>query len=177
MRYTECDRGFFSQSAEKLAPQLLGKVLCRRFPNGSLHRFRIYDVEAYCAEDTANYGYGHEENKRRTKANAPLFQKGGTWCVYGGMLLVVCGQEGKPDNVLIRGCADQDSLYDGPLKVATALHIGRQNQLHGEEILSSQILWLETDDSIGSLCKRMRWGLSDSVDEDDKKRRWRFTTI
>lgn len=34
MRYTENDRGFFSQPAEELAPQLLGKTLCRRLLDG-----------------------------------------------------------------------------------------------------------------------------------------------
>lgn len=70
MRYTEKDRKFFLQPAEVVAPQLLGKLLCRRIDGEKILKIRICEVEAYGAEDTANYGYGYEGNggeKRKRK--------------------------------------------------------------------------------------------------------------
>ena len=180
MRYTEKDRDIFSKRAEELAPLLLGKVLCRRLENGKEIKLKIVDVEAYASDDTANYGYGYEGNggnKRKTKANAPLFQQGGTCCVYAGMLLIVCGEKGKPDNILIRGCADHENKYDGPIKVAKALGIDSGSNLKGEDLLISERLWIENEDIIGSICQTTRHGLGSTTRNSDKHRRYRFLTI
>lgn len=178
MRYTENDRAFFLQSAEAFAPQLLGKLLCRRVDGGEILKVRICEVEAYGAEDTANYGYGYEGNggeKKKTKANAPLFRQGGTCCIYGGMLLVVCGSVNKPDNVLIRGCADEAHWYSGPLKVADALKLNKG--LHGTDLLTSDLIWLETDEVAHRLCRTERQGLGCGIKEADRKKCCRFITI
>ncbi len=180
MRYTEKDRKFFLQPAEVFAPQLLGKLLCRRIDGEKILKIRICEVEAYGNDDTANYGYGYGENdneKKKTKANAPLFEQGGTCCIYGGMLLIVCGQKGKPDNVLIRGCADQEHWHNGPLKVAGALKLDGAHGLHGTDLLTSDLLWLETDEAVNSFCRMERRGLGRGIKETDRKKRCRFITV
>ena len=41
MRFTEKDSKNFEISAEKLAPWLIGKILCRKLSNEKILRFRI----------------------------------------------------------------------------------------------------------------------------------------
>jgi len=178
VRYTVKDREFFSQPAEILAPQLLGKTLCHKTDCGEVIRLKIYDVEAYPTKDTANYGCAADGGfKPATSHTAPLFQLGGSCCIYGGMLLIVCGREGEPDNVLIRGAADTENRYDGPLKVSGALRLNENKQIHGSDLLTSDVLWIETDRAIGSVCKTIRQGLSHRVKEEDREKRCRFIKI
>jgi 3-methyladenine DNA glycosylase Mpg len=137
MRYTEDNRGFFMQSADDIAPQLLGKIICRNLPEGQGKlRFRITETEAYCHDDSACYGYGYKGNhgsKNKTSAIAPLFEEGGKCCVYAGMLLIVCGEENVPDNVLIRKAGNRDTYCDGPFLLGKALKIDQG--LHGKDML------------------------------------------
>ena len=58
MRYTEDNRKFFLQSAEVLAPLLLGKLLCKKFPDGAVRKLRITETEAYCEQDSASHSFG-----------------------------------------------------------------------------------------------------------------------
>ncbi len=43
-------RAYYSRSALELAPDMLGKLLCRRFDDGTVGRFRIVETEAYYGE-------------------------------------------------------------------------------------------------------------------------------
>lgn len=45
MRFTEKDFEKFEVSSEKLAPWLIGKILCRKLNNGNILRFRILETE------------------------------------------------------------------------------------------------------------------------------------
>ena len=52
------DRNFFRQDAEKLAPSLVGKLLVKRQPDGSIIKLRITETEAYLGvEDTACHAH------------------------------------------------------------------------------------------------------------------------
>ena len=78
------DRSFFEKDAETVAKNLLGKLLCRKMPNRKILKMTVIETEAYPADDSACYGYGYEgnhEKKKKTKANAPLFETGGTCCI------------------------------------------------------------------------------------------------
>lgn len=177
MKYSEETRSAFMQSAEKVAPFLLGKLLCRRFSDGGIRKFRICEVEAYVEEDTANYGYCFI-GRKKSKAVAPLFKDGGICCLYGGMLLIVCGFADKPDNILVRACADKEKIYNGPLKVADALKVCEINWQQGIDILNSDVLWLETDDgTIGTICKTERVRLGANASPEDGRKQCRFITI
>lgn len=179
MRFTEKDRDFFSQPAETLAPLLLGMVLCRKTESGEIIRVKICDVEAYGAGDSANYGCTPDGKikQARSTCTAPLFEQGGTCCIYGGMLLIVCGGKDEPDNVLIRGCADHEHWYSGPLKVANALNIDKKCGLHGADLLTSNVLWIEKEGTISDHCRTERHGLGRDIKEMDRKKRCRFITI
>lgn len=90
---TEKDRKHFSDPVEA-AKWLLGKVICRKLPDGEIVRLYITETEAYYYEDEACYGHGG----KITKDNKPLFGKCGTGCAFGTMFLIVCGAEGVSDN-------------------------------------------------------------------------------
>lgn len=91
------NREFFRADALTLAPALVGKLLVRRFPDGSEKRLRITETEAYCgAEDTACHAH-----KGKTKRAGILWRDGGTIYVYlcygmHEMLNIVSGSENDP---------------------------------------------------------------------------------
>ena len=48
------DPTFFHRDCLEVAPDLVGKIICHRLPDGSLRRLRISETEAYRGEeDTA----------------------------------------------------------------------------------------------------------------------------
>ena len=48
---------FFRGPCPEKAEKLVGKLLCRRFPDGTVKKLRILETEAYCGEeDTASRG-------------------------------------------------------------------------------------------------------------------------
>ena len=136
------------------------------------------ETEAYPSNDSSCYGYGYEGNhgnKKKTTANAPLFEIGGTCCIYGGMILIVCGKIGKPDNVLIRSGIYNDNYYDGPYKVAGILETDKS--LHGIDMLGGDSeLWIE-ENMHKDVIAVMRKGISNYVDKDDRKRKLRFFAL
>ena len=172
MRYTEKDRKiFFEQNADALAKGLLGKILCRKLEDNTILRFRIIETEAYPYEDSACYGY-----KKQAKAVAPLFEVGGTCCIYGGMLLIVCGKKGKADNVLIRKTGNETHYCEGPISVCKELKIDKN--FHGADLLSpSSNLWLEDDGVCREYYQTERIRLGKGVKEEDRKRILRFIAI
>jgi len=98
------------------------------------------ETECYFGEeDTACHA-----SKGRTERTSILYGKGGTAYVYlcygiHSLFNVVTGKEGHPEAVLIRGV----SGYNGPGKVTKAMAIDRE--LNGEDMVSSDRLWLEDD--------------------------------
>ncbi len=180
MRYTEKDLEFFIQSADQVAQKLLGSLLCRKMPNGEIRKMIIMETEAYPSDDSTCYGYGYEGNhgkKQKTIANSPLFERGGICCVYGGMILLVCGEKGKPDNVLVRSGIYNDDYYDGPCKLAKALCVDKK--FHGTDILAKDSeLWIEKK-SCDEFVAIKRKGLvhSEFENKDDNNNKLRFFAL
>lgn len=157
LRFTEKDYHLFSVPADKAALRLLGKVLCHRLPDGNTLHIRITETEAYSHEDKVCYGYGKEP----TEATSPLFQKGGTCCIYGAMLLIACGQEGEPDNVLLRCGADESGhVFNGPNLLYNGLQLNK-DVAHGINLLTSDNLWLEGVDEVKEYRQTKRVRTSD----------------
>lgn len=108
------DRSFFTCPAEELAPKLLGKILCRPVENRVI-RFRLTEVEAYCADDTACHS-----NKYKT-GNGVITQHmvGGTLYVHyknneyhGSSFDIVANTAKKAESVLIRGGMNIDDVSE-----------------------------------------------------------------
>jgi 3-methyladenine DNA glycosylase Mpg len=179
LRYREDRRDFFKQSADVLAPKLLGKKICRGLPNGKKEaEFSITVTEAYRHDDSACYGYDEEGDGNRTKtiATAPLFEKGGICCVYAGMLLIVCGKEGAPDNVLIREAGNHEKYCAGPCKFVEALNLGKD--FRSEDMLKPGVkIWIEDDGCDRDYCATERKGLGMNVKNSDRNKKWRFISL
>ena len=158
---------FYSQSAAELAPQLLGKLLCRNIA-GNTVKLRITETECYCGEeDTACHA--HKGKTQRTKT---LYSQGGIayiYLCYGIHYLfnVVSGAEGFPEAVLLRGVEG----YNGPGKLTKALCIDKS--LEGDILYLSQNLWLEDDGVHAQYSTAPRVGI-DYAAQKDRDIHWRF---
>lgn len=160
-------RNFLSQSATILAPELLGKLLCRKTEKGIL-KYRIMETECYCGEeDTACHA-----SKGKTERTRVLYEKGGTAYVYlcygmHSLFNVVTGREGWPEAVLIRGVTG----YNGPGKLTKAMEINRD--LNEEDMVTSKRLWLEDDGCKPDYVLAKRVGI-DYATEEYRDILWRY---
>ena len=160
---------FFMRPATELAPALVGKLLCRRLPDGTVLRRRIVETECYFGEeDTACHAH-----KGRTPRTDTLYQQGGIAYVYlcygiHSLLNVVTGPEGHPEAVLIRGV--EGAI--GPGRVTKAMGITcAENKL---PLCPENGLWLEDDGTPQpSITAGPRVGI-DYASEQDKTRPWRY---
>ncbi|MFD7033698.1 DNA-3-methyladenine glycosylase [Streptomyces sp. NPDC059917] len=138
---TPLTRAFFDRPALTVAPELLGRTLVRRTPEGPME-LRITEVEAYEGEDDP----GSHAYRGRTARNASMFGPPGhayVYFIYGMWfsLNLVCGPADRASGVLLRAGevtvgtelarkrrlsakADKE-LAKGPARLATALAVDR----------------------------------------------------
>lgn len=149
-------RDFFQQDAVALAPQLLGKVLIHRSPEG-ITAGRIAEVEAYAGpEDKGAHSYGG----RKTPRTQIQYGPGGfsyVYFIYGfhSCFNIVAGPEGAPQVVFIRaleplegldlmkrrrGLEKPEDLCNGPGKLCAAMGISKEQ--YGLDLLGN-VLFLE----------------------------------
>ncbi len=159
---------FFHRDCLEVAPDLIGKLLVRRLPDGTVWKLRITETEAYRGEeDTACHAH-----RGRTKRTELLYRESGTIYIYlcygiHWLLNLITGEAEQPQGVLIRGCEG----FPGPGRLTKRLEI--TGELNGGSILDSDALWVEDDGfrcEIG-LGKRIGIGYADQADQD---RLWRF---
>ncbi len=163
---TKLDEKFFRRDVLLVAPDLLGKILVRRFDDGHEERFRITETEAYRGEeDKACHAC-----KGRTKRTEVMYHEGGkiyVYLIYGmyWMLNFVTGHENDPQAVLIRGIRN----FSGPGRV------GRKLQLNAgfySENLCSGRIWLEDDGYTPEYTTTPRIGIAYA--EEWKDLEWRY---
>ncbi|WP_455357422.1 DNA-3-methyladenine glycosylase [Streptomyces sp. SYSU K217416] len=138
---TPLTHDFFDRPVVAVAPDLLGRTLVRRTPDGSIE-LRITEVEAYDGPgDPGSHAF-----RGRTPRNAVMFGPPGHAYVYFtyGMwhcLNMVCGPEGTASGVLLRAgevtaghelarkrrlsARNDKELAKGPARLATALGVDR----------------------------------------------------
>ncbi|MDR1054721.1 MAG: DNA-3-methyladenine glycosylase [Prevotellaceae bacterium] len=130
--------GFFQRDVLTVSPELLGKKLIRRYPNGFIQHYTITELEAYCGvTDLACHA-----SKGRTKRTEILYHNGGVvymYLIYGmyWMLNIVTSIEGDPQAILIRGVEDTE----GPGRIGKLLQLDKS--FYGEDLSTSQRLWVE----------------------------------
>jgi DNA-3-methyladenine glycosylase len=116
---------FFSRPTLVVAPELLGSILCRRLPDGSVVFAPIVEVEAYTADDPACHA-----SRGLTRRCEVMFGPAGrsyVYFIYGmyNCLNVVTEPGGTPGAVLIRAIGIDGG--DGPGKLCKALQIDRRH--------------------------------------------------
>ncbi|MEK7479208.1 MAG: DNA-3-methyladenine glycosylase, partial [Patescibacteria group bacterium] len=145
-------QSFFRRPVLKVAPELLGKFLVRRYRGREIAGM-ITEVEAY---DGPN-DFASHASRGMTERNKIMFGEAGYFYVYlcygmHWMLNIVTGEEGYPAAVLIRGVFILDqggpstSLREyrrvsGPGKVTKFLKI--DNKLNGKAAMPENGLWFE----------------------------------
>ena len=158
---------YFLRPATELAPDLLGKILCRKIENETI-KLRILETECYFGEeDTACHAH-----KGRTPRTDIMYQAGGNAYVYlcygiHSLLNITTGEEGHPEAVLIRGV--EGSI--GPGRLTKRLSIDRS--LNRAPLTPEHGLWIEDDGTRSDYITAPRVGI-DYADEADRTRLWRF---
>lgn len=166
MKKLEID--FYRQDAVTVAEKLLGKVLVRKWDDGTESRYVVSETEAYLgAEDLACHA-----SKGRTPRTEIMYAEGGkvyVYLIYGmyWMLNVVTGDENHPQAVLIRGLDD----VNGSGKVGRFLKIDKS--FYGVDLCSSTRIWLEDSIESVNFVTAPRVGI-DYAGEVWKNKPWRF---
>lgn len=160
------DAAFFHRDCLEVAPDLVGKLLVRRLPDGSVLRERIAETEAYRGiEDKACHA-----SRGRTPRNSILWRESGIIYVYlcygvHNLMNVITGEKEQPQGVLFRAGV----VHDGPGKLTNYLQVDRS--MTGGSLLNSQEIWIEDDgmpctwhtdvrvgiDYAGDVWKNMPW--------------------
>ena len=160
--------GFFQRDVLEVAPDLLGKVLVRRFEDGGQVSTAIVEVEAYRGtEDLACHA-----SRGRTNRTEVMFGPGGfvyVYLIYGmyWMLNFVTGTSGIPQAVLIRST----ELVKGPGRLTRHFEIG--SDFYGECLWKSGRLWLEDHGHQAEIQTGPRIGV-DYAGKYWASRPWRF---
>lgn len=131
-------KDFFLQDSVTVAKQLLGKILVRRFEDGTETRTMITETEAYHGEEDL----GCHASKGRTPRTEVMYWEGGhvyVYLIYGmyWLLNVVTGPADHPQAVLIRGTV----LAPGPGRTGKLLKLDKS--FYGENLLTSGRIWIE----------------------------------
>ena len=147
---------------------MLGKLLCRRFPNGDVRRYRVTETEAYCGEDdTACHAHRCPTGRARVMFSAVGLAYVHRCHMYN-LLTVVVGPEGIPEGVLIRGVEG----FDGPGRVGREL--GLELDMYGSEMSPDGYLWLEDDGLVPDGVEASpRVGIPYAT-EEDRSALWNF---
>lgn len=160
---------FYTQDVLTAAPALLGKLLCRRLPDGTVQRRRITETEAYRGEEDS----ACHASKGQTKRTAVMYGSGGfsyVYLCYGihSLLNIVTGAAGQPQAALIRGVEG----ITGPGRVTKAM--GIDCSLNALDMRTSELLWLEDDGfAPPGVHTAPRVGIGYASPEDQAKP-WRF---
>jgi len=167
IRMKKLDANFFRRDVLDVAPELIGKILARRYENGKVERYRITEIEAYRGEEDL----ACHASKGRTTRTEVMYQDGGkiyVYLIYGmyQMLNFVTSVELEPQAVLIRGIDG----FDGPGKLTKHLLIDKT--FYGEDLASSERIWVEDDNFPVKFTTGKRIGIGYAGEWEEKP--WRF---
>ena len=157
---------YYLGSAEDLAPDMLGKLMCFR-DGDSVVRLRVTETEVYSGEeDTACHAHRCSTGRARI-----MYSAGGVAYVHRchmyNLLTVVTGPEGHPEGVLIRGLEG----FDGPGKAGKRM--GLELGMYGSPMSPEGFVWMEDDGFRPPYTRHGRIGIP-YASEEDRARLWRF---
>jgi DNA-3-methyladenine glycosylase len=138
MKNNRLPNEFFQRDVLQVAPEILGKILVRKFSNGTTERFAITEVEAY----SGNGDRACHASRGKTPRTEVMFREGGlvyVYLVYGihWLLNIVTGHQGDASAVLIRGIEG----FPGPGRVGKKLQLSKS--FYGEDLADSTRIWIE----------------------------------
>ncbi|MCD6332743.1 MAG: DNA-3-methyladenine glycosylase [Bacteroidales bacterium] len=159
---------FYQRDALEVAPELLGKLLIRRFDTRNEIRLPITEVEVYRgSRDLACHA-----SKGMTPRNRVMFEEGGhiyMYLVYGihWMLNIVTAPRGVPHALLIRGVGE----VSGPGRVTRLLQLDRS--FYGISVFDSELVRIENAPQVSDYQTLPRVGI-DYAGEPWISKPWRF---
>ncbi|MEK7646908.1 MAG: DNA-3-methyladenine glycosylase [Patescibacteria group bacterium] len=180
---------FFEQNTLRVARELLGKTLVRKWRGKEL-RGVITETEAYrgfsdkashaCLSGRQAYLSGRQVSRGITPRTALMFGEAGrayVYLIYGihHCLNIVTEKNGYPAAVLIRSIwlSDSQMTINGPGRICKFLHIDKT--LNGEDIIKSRKLWIESNLAAqrpNKILRGPRIGIDYAGEWKDKP--WRF---
>lgn len=138
-------KSFFEQKTLKVARELLGKYLVRRYYSPSRKRYvvakeKIIETEAYVGP----HDLACQSSHGKTNRNQIMYREAGTIYVYftygmHWMLNIVTEEKDFPSAVLIRGL----ETVSGPGRLTKTLKIDKS--LNGQKLGKKSGLWIESD--------------------------------
>ncbi|MBR3875899.1 MAG: DNA-3-methyladenine glycosylase [Clostridia bacterium] len=162
------DKNYYERPATILAPDLIGKYLCRRTCEGIILA-RIVETECYFGEeDTACHA--HKGKTERTKV---MYEAGGITYVYlcygiHSLLNIVTGPKDHPEAVLIRGVEGAV----GPGRATKYMQITTAD--NALPLCEESGIWIEdNDEKTLKISRTARIGI-DYASKRDRERKWRF---
>lgn len=151
------NKNFFSRSADKVAKELLGKILCRKI-NNKILKTKIVETEAY---------FGSEDPASRARQNGDLrktmLMEAGTILVYGvhnnWLINFVTNDAGKAEAVLLRALEPLNFKANtkGPGLLTKALKINKS--FHKKNICNEKDIWIEDNYEKFEIVKSFRIGI------------------
>jgi DNA-3-methyladenine glycosylase len=184
VRARRLPRAFYARPALDVAPELLGRVLVRRLPNGARLAGRIVEAEAYEPGDPASHAF-----RGPTPRNLVMFGEPGHLYVYftyghHWMMNAVTRGPGEGSAVLLRaleplagldrmarhrGRWQPRDLCSGPGKLAQALAVDRAQ--NGADLVRGDEVWIEDGAPVSAdaIACGIRVGVNVGAD-----RPWRF---
>ncbi len=162
------DEEFYSRDVLQVAPELLGKKLWIRHPDGRVNGYFITETEAYRGEEDK----ACHAAKGFTKRTEIMYGEPGrvyVYLIYGmhWMLNFVTGGAGIPQAVLIRGL----HVCNGPGRVARHLAIDRT--FYGENLDGNGRMWVTDEGLSPEMDKLPRVGI-EYAGEPWISLKWRF---
>ena len=159
---------FFQRDVLAVAPELLGKIIVRKFDDNRIENFVITEVEAY----SGNGDLACHASKGKTVRTEVMFREGGlvyVYLIYGmyWMLNIVTGKENDAEAVLIRGIEG----ISGPGRVGKALQLDKS--FYGESLFTSERIWIENAEMVENYVTSPRIGIN-YAGEPWISKPWRF---
>ncbi|MDE6425667.1 MAG: DNA-3-methyladenine glycosylase [Ruminococcus sp.] len=162
---------FFRRDCLTVAPELIGKILVRKLPDGTFIKERISETEAYRGEEDK----ACHASKGKTKRTEILYGESGKIYVYlcygiHWLMNITTGDVGNPQCVLIRA----GEVHNGPAKITKYLQI--DGNFNKQEIYGNPDIWIEDDGFRPEIKTASRVGI-DYAGEYWKNIEWRFIAV
>ena len=162
------EREFFHRDVLEVAPDLVGKIIVHRLPDGTEIRARISETEAYRGEEDK----ACHASKGRTPRTELLYGESGVIYIYlcygiHWLMNIITGGKNIPQGVLLRAGEN----LKGPARLTKYLKIDKS--FNGMNIYDNPDIWIEDDGFRPEIMKAPRVGI-DYAGEYWKNIEWRF---